>query len=298
LTPGRYKTSGGPKNDILNVHVVAHTHDDVGWLKTVDEYYMGANNSIQNAGVQYILDSVMLALAENPDRKFIYVEIAFFKRWWEQQTDAKQNQVRQFVKSGQLEFINGGWCMSDEAAPFYVDMVDQQTLGHQFLLQQFGTDAIPKTGWQIDPFGHSSFMATLYALMGFNSWFFARSDYQDWNTRAPIKNLETIMRPSPSLGSTADIFTGALPGYGPPDGYDFDYDSGDAPIQDDPRLEGVNVADRVDGFVKKCQDLANIYRTVRLCDVRSWAECLCCLQSHVCDWIVIFIFLMGRTTSC
>ena len=87
------------------------------------------------------------------------------------------------------------------------------------------------------------------------------------------------MRPSPSLGSTADIFTGALPGYGafclclltagPPDGYDFDYDSGDAPIQDDPRLEGVNVADRVDGFVKKCQDLANIYRTVRLCDVQE-----------------------------
>ena len=51
-------------------------------------------------------------------------------------------------RAGQLEFINGGWCMSDEAAPFYVDMVDQQTLGHQFLLQQFGTDAIPKTGWQ------------------------------------------------------------------------------------------------------------------------------------------------------
>jgi hypothetical protein len=43
---------------------------------------VGANNSIQNAGVQYILDSVMLALADNPSRKFIYVEIAFFKRWY------------------------------------------------------------------------------------------------------------------------------------------------------------------------------------------------------------------------
>ena len=43
---------------------------------------VGANNSIQNAGVQYILDSVMLALEENSDRKFIYVEIAFFKRWY------------------------------------------------------------------------------------------------------------------------------------------------------------------------------------------------------------------------
>jgi hypothetical protein len=50
----------GPKNDpgIINVHIIAHTHDDVGWLKTVDQYYYGANNSIQHAGVQYILDTV------------------------------------------------------------------------------------------------------------------------------------------------------------------------------------------------------------------------------------------------
>ena len=39
--------------------------------------------------------------------------------------------------------------MSDEAAPYYVDMVDQQTIGHQFLLSNFGPSAIPKTGWQV-----------------------------------------------------------------------------------------------------------------------------------------------------
>ncbi|KAG7218977.1 hypothetical protein INR49_019375, partial [Caranx melampygus] len=37
-------------------------------------------NDIQHAGVQYILDSVVDQLLKNPDRRFIYVETAFFYR--------------------------------------------------------------------------------------------------------------------------------------------------------------------------------------------------------------------------
>jgi hypothetical protein len=36
---------------------------------------MGANNSIQVAGVQYILDTVVQALAANRERKFVYGEM-------------------------------------------------------------------------------------------------------------------------------------------------------------------------------------------------------------------------------
>ena len=43
-------TKGAPKEGALNVHLICHSHDDVGWLKTVDQYYYGANNTIQHAG--------------------------------------------------------------------------------------------------------------------------------------------------------------------------------------------------------------------------------------------------------
>jgi hypothetical protein len=35
----------------------------------VDQYYVGSNNTIQQAGVQYVLDSLIYALQQNPDRK-------------------------------------------------------------------------------------------------------------------------------------------------------------------------------------------------------------------------------------
>ena len=38
---------------MINVHLVPHTHDDVGWLKTVDQYYYGSRK------VSYVFDHVV-----------------------------------------------------------------------------------------------------------------------------------------------------------------------------------------------------------------------------------------------
>jgi lysosomal alpha-mannosidase len=61
-----------------------------------------ARNDIQQAGVQYILDSVVLALDENPDRRFIYVEMGFFWRWWLQQSNEMHDKVTSFVNDGKI----------------------------------------------------------------------------------------------------------------------------------------------------------------------------------------------------
>ena len=239
----------------LNVHLICHTHDDVGWLSTVDQYY--------TEQVQYIIDSVISALEANPERKFIYVEQAFFQRWWRVQSDERKSITRQLVKSGQLEFINGGWCMHDEAATHFIDMIDQTTLGHQFLLDEF--DFVPQTGWQIDPFGHSATQAALLTSeVGFAGLFFARIDAADNANRQKNKALEFLWQASPSFGASAQVFAGAFASgsYGPPAGLCWDINcwlDTPHPIQDDPLMEGYNVPERVETAVRTALDFASVH---------------------------------------
>ncbi|CAI8011181.1 Lysosomal alpha-mannosidase [Geodia barretti] len=248
-------------DDKIYVHIVPHTHDDVGWLKTVDEYFYGANNSIQHAGVQYILDTVVDELQKNPNRTFIYVEMAFFVRWWNEQTDETKQIVRKLVtETRQLEFINAGWCMNDEAATDYNAIIDQMSIGLRFVEENFGPSARPRVGWHIDPFGHSSQMASIHSQLGMDGFFFARIDYDDKNQRLSDKTMEMVWQSSQSLGAAGDIFTGVLYYfYGPPPGFCFDVRCSDQPIQDDPKLFGYNVDGRVASFVKAAQEQAAHY---------------------------------------
>ena len=84
-------------------------------------------------------------MAEDEKKTFIYVEMAFFTRWWNEQSKETQQlvweahvmscigvimmQVHKLVNNKQLEFINGGWCMNDEASTDYNAIIDQMSLG-------------------------------------------------------------------------------------------------------------------------------------------------------------------------
>jgi Glycosyl hydrolases family 38 N-terminal domain len=74
--------------------------------------------------VHYVIDTAIEALMVNPTRKFIYVEQAYFWRWWhaESTTDIQRDNLRSLVKQGRWEFVLGGWVMQDEgnvSQPFH-----------------------------------------------------------------------------------------------------------------------------------------------------------------------------------
>lgn len=57
-------------------------------------------------------------------------------------------------------------------------------------------------GWQIDPFGHSREMASMFAQMGFDGMFFGRLDYQDKDERLMTQKPEMIWHGSANLGES------------------------------------------------------------------------------------------------
>ena len=71
-----------------------------------------------------------------------------------------------------------------------------------------------------------------HVQMGYDGLFFARNDYDDKNQRLKDQTMEMVWRPSKSLGSSSDLFTGIfLFHYSPPPGFCFDVKCSDPPIQ-------------------------------------------------------------------
>ncbi|CUG94229.1 alpha-mannosidase precursor, putative [Bodo saltans] len=193
------------------IHLIPHSHDDVGWLKTPAQYYYGWNNSIQHANVQLIYTSAIDALLANSSRKFISVEMAFFSKWYFEQSSSRRADVKGLVENGQLQFAGGGWCSHDEATTTYQDMLEQMTIGHQFIVAEFGVDALPRIQWQVDPFGHSAGQVLILSQASdVEALYFSRIDYQDFSDRQHDQTREFFWMPSPSLGEKAVVFASMM----------------------------------------------------------------------------------------
>ena len=247
----------------MTVHLLPHAHVDVGWKKTPEQYYWGANQSIVQAGVRWTLDSVLLALEAYPARRFQWVEIFFFSRWWNLQSAATQARMRVVVEERRLVFAGGGFVMADSAVTLYSDMISQTSMGHAFIASVFGEAYLPTTTFQCDPFGHSVVQASLLSpLAGMPSLFVGRIDWQDKAVRVNESTLEMWWTGSPSLGASAVSFTNVLDNlYFPPGGFCWDLPGcADTPIIDDPASEEYNAPSIAAAFAAAMTTQASHYR--------------------------------------
>ena len=191
----------------IHVHIVPHTHDDVGWDETYMQYFDGNGPLGTGRNVTKILTNVITGLIADPRRRFSYVEQAYFQIFYETRTPAMQATIRGLVANKQLVFINGGWSMHDESSPSYIDMLDNTAVGHRAISEAFGIEALPRVTWQIDPFGHSAFQGVLSSSLAGSQGVMWGREPADFKIASEYNRaIERVWLPSVSLGASAAAF--------------------------------------------------------------------------------------------
>ncbi|XP_068191447.1 alpha-mannosidase 2 [Antennarius striatus] len=187
----------------LEVFLVPHSHNDPGWLKTFDGYYQDQT--------RHILDNMLIKLTEDSRRTMIWAEISYFSKWWNDIDEQKRDMVKRLLKVGQLELVTGGWVMADEANSHYFALLDQLIEGHQWIQRHLGVKL--RSGWAIDPFGHSPSMTYLLKGAGLQDMVIQRVHYAVKKHFARQQILEFIWRQSWDSSPRCDITCHMMPFY-------------------------------------------------------------------------------------
>ncbi|CAG9854790.1 unnamed protein product [Phyllotreta striolata] len=187
----------------LKVFVVPHSHNDPGWIKTLDEYYV--------TQTKHILDNMLTKLSEDARRKFIWAEISYFSMWWEEQDEEDRLKVKNLLRNNQLEIVTGGWVMNDEANSHWISIMNQLTDGHQWLRENL--NYTPVSHWSIDPFGLSLTQPFLLREMGLNNMLIQRVHYSVKKHLAREQQLEFRWSQLWDGKGQTEMFTHMMPFY-------------------------------------------------------------------------------------
>lgn len=152
-----------------------HSHNDPGWLKTVEGYFALSTKSI--------LTNIVNKLTEHKNMTFIWSEASYMFMWWEEADTEARNKLRVLLDSGRLEITTGGWVMTDEANVDFFSMVDQLVEGHEFMRRELGV--VPSSSWSVDSFGHGGAFPHLLAKSEINNMVIMRIHYawKEWLAR-------------------------------------------------------------------------------------------------------------------
>ena len=144
-------------------HFVMHSHDDLGWLRTLEEY--------QSQAINPILSSTIDTLLKDPKATFTWCNIGFLYNYL-QKFPQEIGKFQAAIKSGQLYVVNGGIAVHDNACVHLDDMLTNYEFGREFLQTKLGTN--PNIGWLIDPFGHSKTTTRMYSKLGYQAYLINR----------------------------------------------------------------------------------------------------------------------------
>eukprot|EP00039_Didymoeca_costata_P011753 m.166415 g.166415 ORF g.166415 m.166415 type:complete len:1037 (+) comp15278_c0_seq5:70-3180(+) len=251
---GTHKVTKDPRVNV-SLWLLPHTHADVGWLQTPE--------SLARINVSRILNGVVGNLYNDTQkrRRFVWDEMYFLEFWWTHDaTDLQKSQFKELVNQGRIEFVDNGWSQHDMGCTTYDSMLSNWVEGHQWIVDNFGESARPRTGWSLDPFGISPSQAVLQALAGFDAWFFTRLPATLVGNMKQDKTLEFLWQASDSLDKNdSQIFAHVYESYYcmPLPTYSFEWGPNKGAVE----LNSKNIKEMSLGLAAIAQQRAKWFRT-------------------------------------
>ena len=143
------------------IYLVPHTHYDVAWAFSKEDY-LQINEGILEEALKLIKDS---------DFKFS-LEQTFLLESLEERNPSLWQSLKEMIKEGKLEIVDGQYLMPDTMLPTGEVLVREILFGKRYCQEKFGID-VP-VAWAADSFGMNSQLPQIYKKAGYKWLAFRR----------------------------------------------------------------------------------------------------------------------------
>ncbi|KAJ2887015.1 mannosyl-oligosaccharide 1,3-1,6-alpha-mannosidase activity protein [Coemansia aciculifera] len=194
--PNDRDMSLAPMPTSLTLHLVPHSHSDIGWNLSFDGYY--------RRSVHQVMRRVVSELWLDSRRRFTWGDLAFIDMWFSDEGDKPhggmlrgapatltwRQAVQRLVKEGRWEIVSGTYVSPDEGMTTWWAHNAIVDVGHRFLAKELNTTT--EIGWQIDNFGHINTMPYLLGNTGYSSMVLGRMAYRQLRDFADSSSLQFL----------------------------------------------------------------------------------------------------------
>ena len=146
----------------FTVHMIGNAHIDPIWLWRMREGYEVVINTCR---------TVLQLMREYPGFIFSRSSAATYK-WIEENEPEMFEEIRERVKEGRWNIVNGWWVQPDCNIPCGESFVRHSLYGKRYFMEKFGVDV--KVGYNVDSFGHCATLPQILKKSGLDYYVFFR----------------------------------------------------------------------------------------------------------------------------
>ena len=137
------------------IYLIPHSHYDVAWALTKEEY-LGINEDVLQQAIEL--------MKRHEEYKFCWEQI-FPLKVLEERNPTLWQEIKEMIQKGKMEIVDGQYLMADTMLPDGEILIREIFFGKKYCREKFGVD-VP-VAWCADSFGMNAQLPQIYKKAGY-----------------------------------------------------------------------------------------------------------------------------------